>query len=82
MSASYLTTRGKEDFMKRYFYIVKTKNVVEFDEKSITIYQKSTLGTRYIANLEYWKGEQSELIERLKSKITFNDSKLGEILTN
>ena len=65
--------------MKEYFLIIKTKNIVEYDGASITIYQKSALGTKYISNLEYWKGEQCDLINNLKSKIAFNKSKLGEI---
>ncbi len=66
--------------MKEYYFIVKTKNIAEFDGKSITIYQKSALGIKYITNLQYWKGEQIDLVDKLRAKINLNKSKLGKII--
>lgn len=66
--------------MKKYYNVLNNHNIVEFDGKTISIYTRSTFGTRYLPNMNYWKGSQEELITYLKSKIEFNSSELGTIL--
>ena len=66
--------------MKEYFNIIKNNNIVEFDGTNISIYERSTFGTRYLPNMNYWKGTQEELIDKLKAQIIYKSSNLGKVL--
>ena len=66
--------------MKDYFLVTKSNKIVEYDGKSITIYDRSALGVRYISKINHWKGSETELVDSLRAKISFKESKLGSII--